>query len=94
MVLQGEGVGHLSGGVGLHAGDEDVAAAPLPHGGGDADDLLRRLAGAVEDLSRPLADVAVEVHLGIPQVLKGGLLEFQQGLLRGGVPGGYRAQEL
>ena len=81
----GEDVGLLP----VHTGDEDVAAVPRPHGLHDAQDLLRRLGGPVDDLGGALADPTVEVHLGVAQVGEGLRLQLQQGVLRGGLSGRY-----
>ena len=76
----------------VYAGDEDVPAAPLPHGLGDTQNLLRRLGGPVDHLGGSLPDPPVEVHLGVAQVSKGLGLQLQQGLLRSGLSRGHRPE--
>ena len=67
----------------IHAGNEDVAAASLPHGPDDAQNLLRCFGGPVDDLGGALPDPAMEVHLGVAQVGEGLRFQLQQGVLRG-----------
>ena len=94
MVVQVHtGLGEDPGLLPVHAGDEDVAAAPVSHGPDDAQNLLRRLGGAVDDLGGALPHTPVKVHLGIAQVGEGLCLELQQGLFRGDCPGRHRTQE-
>ena len=94
VVLQRDGLRHPLRRIGGQAGNENILTAPFPHGCGDAGDLFRGFARPVNHLRRPLADGAVEVYLGVTQVLKG--LPFQPGqsFLRGGGAVGHLAEQL
>ena len=94
VVVQGDGPRHQLRRFGGQAGDEDVSAPLGPHGGGDAGNLLRRLARPVDHLRRPLAHPPVEVHLGVAQVGEGLPLQLGQGFLRGGGAVGHLAEQL
>ena len=63
-----------------HARDQH-ALFPLEELGGDLHDLSRCLAGAEDDLGKPLAQRAVRIHLGETQVRHGRRLEPPQHLV-------------
>ena len=65
-----------------NAGHQNIAASPFLHGGQYAADLLFGLGLAVDHLRHALTDGAVVIHLGVTQVLKGGQLQVQKGILR------------
>ena len=69
-----------------HPRDEDRLLAGRLHGLHDPDDLLRGLAGPVNDLRSPLSDLPVQVHLGVADVLKGLLLEREQRIVHRKAP--------
>ncbi|MPM95800.1 hypothetical protein SDC9_142955 [bioreactor metagenome] len=88
MVLQLQLAADIVCGLLGHAGDQHVAAAPLTHGPENSRDLLRRFSRPVDHFGRALTHPPVKIHLGKAKVLEGGLLELQQRLLRGTLPGG------
>ena len=65
------------------AGDENGADARAMHGGGDAENLLRRLARAVDDLRRALTKCAVQIDLRVAKILKRRFFELELRLLHG-----------
>lgn len=65
----------------LQAGDEHALCAFLAQGSGYPDDLFRRLAGAVDDLGRPLAQGSMVVDLGVAEVGEGLALKRKQGIV-------------
>ena len=64
-------------------GDQNGPLSGCKHGVQDPRDLLRRLARAVDHLRRPLTGFAVEIHLGVAEICKGGLLQLQQRVIHG-----------
>ena len=67
----------------VQPGDQHVFLAALPQGLQDARNLPGGFPGAVDNLPGALPDPAVQVHLGIADVLKGFLLQPQQSLVNG-----------
>ena len=65
----------------IHPGDQHIFLTVVPEACQDAGNLLCGLSRAVNYLSRTLAELAVQVYLGIAQVLKGLLLQMQQCLV-------------
>ena len=86
IVAQGQLRPHQGGGLPAHAGDEHGLLPRLPHGPCDAQDVLRGLARAVDDLGHALAQPPVQIHLGVgPELPDGRGLQLQNRLLhRGG----------
>ena len=73
---------HVSRRLLAHPRDEHCLLPPVPEGGGDARNLLRRLSRAVDDLRRALAQPPVAVDLRKAQILKRGHFQLQRRVLR------------
>ena len=66
-----------------HPGDQDHLLARFPHGMGDAVDLFRGLAGAVDDFTDALSKASMHVELRNIYVLDGSQAELHNGLVHG-----------
>lgn len=74
----GEVVGHKAYRFGLHAGDEHRLCAALLQRFRNAANLIRGFSFAIDNLGGVLAQGTMMIHLGIPQVGKGLLLQGKQ----------------
>ena len=93
MVVNGVALGDFRRRLRREAGDEHRGLAVFGHGVEDAGDLRRGLPRAVDHLRRPLADLPVEIHLGIAQVFKGRFLEGVERLVHAHFPGFHALEQ-
>ena len=77
-----------------HSCNQNPFLTVFLHGIDDACDLFRGFACSIDHFCSALADLSVQVNLGISDILKGSFLDFQQGIIHGSFTGPNGFQEL